>query len=145
MKRPILAAFGIALAVSVALAAAALAIYPAQQVPWVLAIIVFAFPVLWFLVWMITNAAGVAIVPSPLDCCARSKWVAERDVGSASGFDMSLGRCGSCGTPWMGVYCTASSVGGFERVTTGDAEKIRAIEDPQELRAFMKGWVERTI
>jgi hypothetical protein len=45
----------------------------------------------------------------------------------------------------MGVYCTASSVGGFERVTTGDAEKIRAIEDPQELRAFMKGWVERTI
>jgi len=77
-----------------------------------------------------------------MKCCWWPKWVAERDVGSARGFDMTLGKCKRCGTPWMNVFCVAASTGGFEPVKPADVEAIRAIKDPQELKQFMRSWVE---
>ena len=40
----------------------------------------------------------------------------------------------------MNVFSTASSVSGFERVTPADVEAINSIQDPQELKEFMRRW-----
>ena len=78
--------------------------------------------------------------PAQLTCCATPKWVPERDLDSAGGFDFLLGRCGQCGTPWMNVFCTASSITGYEPVAPADVEAIRAITDWRELKTFMRAW-----
>ena len=77
-----------------------------------------------------------------MSCCSNPAWVAELDVGSARGFDLMLGKCGACGTPWINAWCVASSMGGYEPVTPADAEAMRAIKDPAELKLFMSRWVE---
>ena len=78
-------------------------------------------------------------------CCRFSKWIPERDLDSASGFDFTLVKCSRCGKPWLSVFCTASSMSGYEPVTPEDAGSIRAIADPYELKAFMKRWAEKNI
>ena len=80
--------------------------------------------------------------PPGMSCCANPAWVAELDVGAARGFDLMLGKCGACGTPWMNAWCVASSMGGYEPVSPADAEAMRAIKDPGELKQFMRRWVE---
>ena len=66
--------------------------------------------------------------------------MAERDLGGAGGFEFVLGRCGRCAAPWMNVFCMASSITGYEPVQPDDAQAIRAIEDPSELKKFMRRW-----
>jgi hypothetical protein len=94
-------------------------------------------------------SAGSVAAESPasaaslgMSCCASPTWVAERDVGSARGFDLMLGKCGACGTAWINAWCVASSMGGYEPVKPADAEAMRAIEDPTELEQFMRRWTE---
>ena len=53
-----------------------------------------------------------------------------------------LGKCGACGTPWINAFCIASSIGGYEPVRPAEVEAMRAIEDPAELKQFMRRWVE---
>ena len=77
-----------------------------------------------------------------LSCCERPSWVPELDVGSAHGFDLMLGKCGACGTPWVSAFCSAASISGYESVTPEDAEKMRTIHDPKEFKAFMRRWAE---
>ena len=55
MKHPIAVAFAIAVVASLVLAGVVLTIYSAQQAPWALAMVVVAFPFLWFFAWLITN------------------------------------------------------------------------------------------
>lgn len=81
-------------------------------------------------------------MPGDMPCCSNPAWVAELDVGSARGFDLMLGKCGACGTPWISAFCVASSIGGYEPVTPADVEVMRAITDPAELKQFMRRWVE---
>jgi restriction endonuclease Mrr len=40
----------------------------------------------------------------------------------------------------MSVFCTASGVSGFERVTPADVEEIHSIQDGQDLKEFMRRW-----
>lgn len=40
----------------------------------------------------------------------------------------------------MSVFCTASGVSGFERVTPVDVEAINSIQDGRELKEFMRRW-----
>jgi hypothetical protein len=78
---------------------------------------------------------------SELSCCEGSSWVSEIDLDRADGFELDLGRCNRCGTPWMSVWCAGSGVLAYEPVTGSDAERIRALTPGPELRAFMKAWV----
>ena len=87
-------------------------------------------------------AAPAKPAPPDMSCCSNPVWVGELDVGSARGFDLMLGKCGACGTPWMNAWCVASSMGGYEPVKPADAEAMRAIRDPDELKQFMRRWVE---
>jgi hypothetical protein len=43
----------------------------------------------------------------------------------------------------MNVFCTASSTGGYERVTPAVAEALRSIGDTGELKDFMRRWAEK--
>ena len=54
-KHPVLGALAIAIVLSLVAAAAMLAIYPAQQVPWALALVLLAFPFAWFFAWLLLN------------------------------------------------------------------------------------------
>ena len=85
---------------------------------------------------------AAAAAPSGMSCCSSPAWVAERDLGAARGFDLMLGKCGACGTPWINAFCVASSIGGYEPVKPAEVEAIRAIEDPTELQQYMRRWVE---
>lgn len=53
-----------------------------------------------------------------------------------------LGKCATCGTPWIDAFCVASSMGGYEAVKPAEVDAIRAIKDPGELKQFMRRWVE---
>ncbi len=75
-----------------------------------------------------------------MTCCPESFWVAERDLGSAEGFEYLLGKCGHCRTPWMNVFCVATGITGYERVTPSDAAAIQAMPDGRELKEFMRRW-----
>lgn len=93
------------------------------------------------------TVAAVGAVPAQpalrvMSCCGKPAWVAERDLGSARGFDLMLGRCGACGTPWINAFCVAASIGGYEPVRPEEAEAMRTINDPAELKQFMRRWVE---
>ena len=76
-------------------------------------------------------------------CCARAKWVAERDLGSSRGFDFDVGRCDGCGTPWMSVWCTASSMGSYEPISRDEAERFKALPAGPELWALVRAWGEK--
>jgi hypothetical protein len=45
----------------------------------------------------------------------------------------------------MNVFCTASSVSGYERVTSADVEVIHSIRDARELKEFMRRWGEKNL
>ena len=75
-----------------------------------------------------------------LTCCKNPSWVRERDVGQAEGYDYLLGKCGHCGAPWMNVFCVATGITGWERVTPDDVETIQSIQDWRELKEFMRRW-----
>ena len=75
-------------------------------------------------------------------CCIRASWVAERDLGSARGFEFDLGRCERCGTPWMKAYCVASSAGGYEPISREEAGELKRLP-PEELRAAIRRWGDR--
>jgi len=75
-----------------------------------------------------------------MTCCTESVWVAQRDLGSAEGFEYLLGKCGRCGTPWMNVFCVATGITGYERVTPSDVAAIQSISDNRELKEFMRRW-----
>ena len=55
-KHPVAGAFAMAVVASLASAALVMGIYPAQQAPWALALIVIAFPFIWFMLWIVVNA-----------------------------------------------------------------------------------------
>jgi hypothetical protein len=90
----------------------------------------------------VPTAAPAEPAPTDMSCCSNPAWVAELDVGAARGFDLMLGKCGTCGTPWINAFCVASSTGGYEPVKPADVEAMRAIKDPAELKQFMRRWVE---
>lgn len=73
-------------------------------------------------------------------CCADSSWVAERDLGSARGFEFDLGRCERCGTPWMRAWCMASSIGGYEPISRAEADELKALAWGPELTARIRAW-----
>ena len=75
-----------------------------------------------------------------LTCCKDSSWVLERDLGHAAGFEYLLGKCSRCGVPWMNVFCVATGITGYERVTPSDVEAIQAMPDGRELKEFMRRW-----
>jgi len=80
-----------------------------------------------------------------LTCCTAPSWTSERDLHHAGGFEYTLGKCRRCGTPWMSVYCTASSMSGYERITQADVEAILSMRDARELKEFMRQWAERNL
>ena len=82
---------------------------------------------------------------SQLTCCEKSSWVPARDLGHAAGFEYILGRCDRCGSHWMNVFCVASGITGFERVSLPDVERIKSVPDGPELKAFMRNWGEKNI
>lgn len=45
----------------------------------------------------------------------------------------------------MSVYCTASSMSGYERITQADVEAILSMRDARELKEFMRQWAERNL
>ncbi len=75
-----------------------------------------------------------------MTCCPASTWVSERDLGNAEGFEYLLGKCGQCGTSWLNVFCVATGVTGYERITPSDMEAIRSISDDHTLKEFMRRW-----
>lgn len=82
-----------------------------------------------------------------MNCCLPARlfprFVYERDLGSARGFDFDLGKCRFCGKPWLKAYCVASSMGDYEPISREDAEAVRGISDPNELKAFMRRLADR--
>jgi hypothetical protein len=40
----------------------------------------------------------------------------------------------------MNVFCVASGMTGYERVTPGDVEALRSIPNGPELKEFMRRW-----
>jgi len=52
-------------------------------------------------------------------------------------FDFDLEQCGQCGQYWVRAW--RMGIGGWEEITTEDAEKMQVLND-DELRAFMKKW-----
>jgi hypothetical protein len=66
--------------------------------------------------------------------------VFERDLGHAEGFEYLIGRCRSCGAPWMSVFCVASGIAAYERVSPADVEAIRSLENGTALKDFMRRW-----
>lgn len=76
-----------------------------------------------------------------LSCCNEASWVPEFDLDQAGGFEFMLGKCDRCGTPWMDVYCTATSIGAYEPVSPSDVERMRAFTPGPERKAFMRDWV----
>lgn len=40
----------------------------------------------------------------------------------------------------MSVFCVASGISGYERVTPDDVEAIRSIPDGPELKEFVRRW-----
>ena len=58
MKNPVAASFLVALLSCVVLAGVALAVYSAQEVPWMLGLVVLAFPFVWFAAWILANGAA---------------------------------------------------------------------------------------
>jgi len=80
-----------------------------------------------------------------LTCCKDSSWVPERDLGQAGGFEYSIGKCGACGAPWMSVFCVASGVAAYERVTSADVEAVRSLENGPALKDFMRRWGEENL
>jgi hypothetical protein len=75
-----------------------------------------------------------------LTCCKNSSWVLERDLGHAEGFEYLLGKFSRCGAPWMNVFCVASGITGYERVTLSDVEAIQSIPESPELKEFVRRW-----
>ncbi|MBX9790458.1 MAG: hypothetical protein K2Y37_16180 [Pirellulales bacterium] len=73
-------------------------------------------------------------------CCQKS-WISELDLGSAGGFEFTLGKCDQCESYWMHVYCTASNTSAFKSVSLADVERMKLIPPP-ERKAFMKSWGE---
>ena len=80
-----------------------------------------------------------------LTCCPASSWAPTRELGSAEGFECSLGKCLRCGTPWMNVFCVASGVTGFERVSPEDLQAIQALADGAELKRLVRHWVSQNL
>lgn len=77
---------------------------------------------------------------SYLTCCKNPSWLPGQDLPHAEGFEYVLGKCSRCGTPWMNVFCVATGITGYERVTPDDVEAIRSIQDGPELKDFMRRW-----
>lgn len=75
-----------------------------------------------------------------LTCCEVSSWAPERDLGHAEGFEYLLGRCARCGTPWMNVFCVATGLSGYERVTPSDLARIKSTADALDLKEVMRRW-----
>lgn len=76
---------------------------------------------------------------SELPCCSGSSWQSEIDLDRADGFELDLGTCTRCGTPWMSVWCAGSgALSKYIRVTeaiphtvsTRDVDRIPACGNP---------------
>jgi hypothetical protein len=80
-----------------------------------------------------------------LACCKKSSWVSELDLGYVRGFEFILGKCDRCGTYWMNVFCVATGITGFERVSSTDVERMKSISTGPELKVFMRSWGEENI
>lgn len=77
---------------------------------------------------------------SNLSCCPNAEWLPELDLPQAAGFDFLLGKCARCGTHWMNVFCIPTSITGYERVSPQDVAAIRAMQNTQELKRFLRQW-----
>ena len=74
-----------------------------------------------------------------LPCCGM---VAVRHVTELSHvyqFDFDLYQCGTCACYWVRAW--RQGIGGWEKTTTEDAEKMQALEN-DELQTFMKEWAQ---
>ena len=45
----------------------------------------------------------------------------------------------------MNVFCVASSITGYERVTADDVTAIRSIQDVMQLKDFMRRWGDKNL
>jgi len=78
-------------------------------------------------------------------CCKKPLWISELDLGHAGGFEFLLGKCRSCGTYWMNVFCVATSTTGYEPVTLSDVEHMQSLPDGPGVKAFMRDWGDRNL
>jgi hypothetical protein len=72
-----------------------------------------------------------------LPCCGLVETQHVIDLPHVYQFDFDLERCGQCGTYW--VWAWRMGIGGWEEITTEDAEKMQAC-NVEDLRAFIKMW-----
>lgn len=72
--------------------------------------------------------------------CKKRNWAFERDLSHAHSFDFILGKCASCGSYSMNVFCTANGISGFEAVSLQDLTQILSMPSGQELKEFLKSW-----
>ena len=83
---------------------------------------------------------------SDLTCCSSPNWGPDtNDLGEAGGFDFLLGRCSSCSAHWLNVFCEASSITGYERVSDDDARAMLAAAPGPELKKCMKAWARENL
>jgi hypothetical protein len=79
-----------------------------------------------------------------LNCCRTPRLSASKDgLGQARGFEFTHATCTSCGAHWLEVYCVATSVPGFERISDQEASAMLAEQSVEAHKALMKGWADR--
>ncbi len=71
-----------------------------------------------------------------LPCCGLIDSRRIKELPHTYGFDFDLFQCRQCGRYWVYAWF---GTGGWEEITTEDAEKMQALAE-DELRAFMKEW-----
>jgi hypothetical protein len=79
-----------------------------------------------------------------LNCCSKPQLSASKEeLGSARGFEFTHATCTSCGAHWLQVYCVATSIPGFERVSDQDAKAMLAEHSVEEHKKIMQAWADQ--
>lgn len=76
-----------------------------------------------------------------LKCCHSPDRTGEiTDLGRAGDFEFVLGRCTTCSSWWMYVFCPATNSGDYEPVSEGEASRMQTIPRGPELKNYLKNW-----
>jgi len=86
----------------------------------------------------LTTVPVIETRKNELPCCGgEARYVTE--LSHVYQFDLDLHQCENCGRYWVRAW--RMGIGGWEKVTPEDAEKMQALRD-EELRDFMRGWAQ---
>ena len=82
-----------------------------------------------------------------IDCCDNFSWVSVTDLGHAYSFDVILGKYSNCGEYWANVFCTATAITGYEKVTENDAKNFLELNEIPTigLKNALKSWIDQNI